>query len=135
MTHLKALLLCEDVRVEVGGTLTLVGVFGERLVVADRRPGADGVEVPRLAVVAIASGLRGLERVAFRIRMRRLEEVEPEPPVLAFEAHDPAMDEHTFVVIHAPVVMPGVGGYEVMFELDARNELTMHRARFLLERA
>ena len=128
---LKALLLCEDVRVEARGTLTLVGVFNDRVFVDAVRERPDGgLELPRLAVVVVVAGLAGVEQVAFRVRTRQLEAPDPEPPNLVFEAHDPEADEHNFVLVQSPMVFPGVGGYELMFEVDAGGELEMFRYKF-----
>ena len=60
---LKALLLCEDLRFEVGGTFTLVGVLGERILVS---PGPDPIVMPKLAFVAVIGGLRGVDEIRFR---------------------------------------------------------------------
>lgn len=41
---LRALVLCDDVRFEIGGTMTLVGVFADQIIVA---PGDGALVMPR----------------------------------------------------------------------------------------
>ena len=132
--RLKAFLLCDDARQEVGGTLTLVGVYNERILVRTVPTRMDPIiELPRLAVVVVVAGLRRVEMVAFRIRTRRCEDELPEAPALAFEAHDPAADEHNFVLVQAPLRLPGPGAYEVVFEVDAGGTLETFRCNFRVE--
>ena len=66
---LKAMLVCEDVRFEAAGTVTLVGVFNERLIAPPR----DGpIQLARFAFLAVIGGLCGVEEIAFRIDRPRV---------------------------------------------------------------
>jgi hypothetical protein len=132
--NVKALLICEDVRVEVGSTLTLVGVFNDRIVVDSIRDTSPAIEMPRLALEAVIAGLRGIERVAYRLRTRRFEDPDPEPLPFAFEPHAPEADEHNFVLVQSPMVFPNAGDYEVVLEVDAGGQLLGSRYRFRVER-
>lgn len=128
--RLKALLLCEDVRIEVGGTMTLVGVYNERLIAP---PGEGALEVPRLAFVAVIGGLRGVEQLAYR-QWIRLAEDEPPPAELVPEPHDPEADEHNFVLTESPMVFPDEGVYEIALDVQAGDRVQSYRYPFIVER-
>ncbi|MEO8701526.1 MAG: hypothetical protein ABI867_15875 [Kofleriaceae bacterium] len=128
---LKALLICEDIRLEVGGTVTLVGVFNERLIAP---PGEGALQIPKLAFLAVVGGLRGVERLGFR-QWIRLEEDVPEDRPLAYEGHDPVNDEHNFVFVQSPMVFPDAGTYEVALDVEVDGRLQGYRYRFSVERA
>jgi hypothetical protein len=132
--RLKAMLICDDVRVEVGGTLSLIGVCNERLIVDRGLAGEDEIELPRLVFFAVISDLTGVEQIGFRQRIRRIEDSDPDPLPLGFEPHDPAADEHNFVLSQTPMMFPGAGGYEVILDVDARGETVTYRYRFQLLR-
>jgi hypothetical protein len=129
--YLKAMLVCDDVRVEMGGTMTLVGVHNERLLVP---PGEGRIGFPRLMFVAIVGGLTGAERVAFRQRIRELSEMELGGGAMQVEPHDPRADEHNFVFGDAPMMFPGPGTYEVVVEIEANGQRGSYTTRFKLER-
>lgn len=129
---LKAMLICDDVRVEVGGTLTLVGVHNERLVA----PAGQGpITLARLTFLATVGGLRGCERVGYRLRMRDLRAAEDLARPYAHERHEPGADEHNFVFTNAPLVFPGAGQFELALDVDAVGEQATYRYRFRVERA
>lgn len=129
---LKAMLICDDVRVEVGGTLTLVGVHNERLVA----PAGQGpITLARLTFLATVGGLRGSERVGYRLRLRDLHAGEDLTRPYAYERHDPAADEHNFVFTNAPLVFPGDGQFELALDVEAVGEKATYRYRFRVERA
>jgi len=127
---LKALLICEDVRFEVGGTVTLVGVFNERLVVD---AGEGEIVLPRLSCLAVIGGLRGVERIGFR-QWIRTEEAAPELRALTSEPHDPERDEHNFVFSQSPMVFPDAGNYEVAIDLEIGERRQAYRYPFRVER-
>jgi len=129
---LKAMLVCDDVRVEVGGTLTLVGVHNERLVAP---PGQGPITLARLTFVATVGGLHGCERVGYRLRLRELREAEDTARPMAIERHDPTHDEHNFVFTNAPLTFPGAGHYELALDVEAIGEKATYRYRFRVERA
>ncbi|HEU0036421.1 MAG TPA: hypothetical protein VFQ53_37670 [Kofleriaceae bacterium] len=127
---LKALLLCDDIRFEIGGTVTLVGVYNERLIVP---PGDGAIEVPRFAFLAVIGGLRGVEEIGFR-QWIRSGEGDPADRPLALEPHDPENDEHSFAFTQAPMVFPGVGAYEVGIDVEVRGRRQGYRYAFSIER-
>ncbi len=127
---LKAILVCEDIRFEVGGTVTLVGVYNERLVV---EPGEGDIVLPKLAFLAVIGGLRGVERIGFR-QWIRLDDAEPEIRELNVESHDPELDEHNFVFSQSPMVFPDAGTYEVALDLEIGTKRQAYRYPFRVER-
>ncbi|MBA3500687.1 MAG: hypothetical protein M4D80_41240 [Myxococcota bacterium] len=129
--YLKAMLVCDDVRVELGGTITLVGVHNERLSVP---PGEGPIRIAKLMFVAIVGGLEGVESVAFRQRIRELSELNLGAGPLQQEPHDPRADEHNFVFGDAPMVFPGVGTYEVALDVEAAGRRATYTCTFKVER-
>ena len=126
---LKAILICEDVRFEVGGTVSLVGVLNERLVV---EPGYGPVVLPRLAFFAVIGGLRGVDQIAFR-QWIQIEDDDPQRPLMV-EPHDAALDEHNFVFTQSPMVFPDAGNYEVAIDLEIGERRQAYRYPFRVER-
>ena len=127
------MLVCDDVRVELGGTMTLVGVHNERLLVP---PPADGpIRLPKLAFVAIVGGLEGADRVGFRQSIREVSEMTLPAGQFQYEPHDPKSDEHNFVFGDAPMVFPGVGTYEVTLDVEARGQRATYTRTFKVVRA
>ena len=126
------MLVCDDVRVELGGTITLVGVHNERLLVP---PGDGAVRLPKLAFVVIVGGLEGTERVGFRQRIRETSELSMQAGELQYEPHDPRADEHNFVFGDAPMMFPGPGAYEVVVDIEADRQRATYTCRFKVERA
>ena len=125
------MLICDDVRVELGGTMTLVGVHSERLIVP---PGDGPIRIPRLMIVAIVGGLEGADSVAFRQRLRELSVAARGAAAPQQEPHDPRADEHNFVFGDAPMVFPGPGVYEVSLEVEALDERATYTCTFKVER-
>jgi hypothetical protein len=124
--NVKATLICEDVRLEATGALTLVGVYNERLLA----PKTDGpIELVRIAFVVVVAGLRGQDRVGYRQYVQRVGAQAAPNTEPHFEEHDPAADEHNFVFGPASLAVAGPGEYELVFELSARETLA-HRYRF-----
>lgn len=127
---LKALLLCEDIRFEMGGTFTLVGVLGERITVSE---GPDPIVMPRLAFLAVVGGLKGVEAIRFRQWIRTTND---ELPIeeLTTEPHDPETDEHNFVFSESPAVFPGEGTYEIGIDLEVGQRRATYRYAFSIVR-
>ena len=126
------MLVCDDVRVELGGTVTLVGVHNERLIAP---PGDGPIRLAKLMFVAIVGGLEGVESVGFRQRIREESElVLPTGQPMTYEPHDPRADEHNFAFGDAPMVFPGVGRYEVALDIDAGGQRATYISRFKVER-
>jgi hypothetical protein len=132
----KAIFVCDDVRFELGGSTTFVGVHGEKLVVQAGRPG-DPVRFPQLSFVTIVGGLAGVERIAYRHTLRAVDaQVEPREEPMRVEAHDPTSDEHSFIFGDAPMELPGTGVYELATELEVPGPLqATYRYRFRVEYA
>jgi hypothetical protein len=130
--YLKAMLVCDDVRVEASGTFTLVGVYNERMIAP---PGDGAIQLRQLSCVAIVGGLSGRDHLDFRQHIR--EAAGPEQPALPLrtEPHDPRADEHNFVFSQSPMIFPQPGTYEVVLELAAGDERVTYRYKFQVERA
>jgi hypothetical protein len=121
----RSLLLCEDVRFELGGTLTLVGVHSDRITL---EPITDEILVPRLALFAVVAGLTGVSEIQWR---QTIVEVETGVAVLVAddlrEERDPSRDEHRFVHLAGPIALPRAGRYRFSIEVTtpgARHEAT-----------
>ena len=128
---LKAMLIADDVRFEVGGTMTVIGVYGERLVV----PAGAPLDFARLAFITIVGGLRGVERLSYRHLLRSVDargKTREQP--LRQEAHDPTSDEHTFIFGEAPLAFPDVGSYELTTEIEAGVTRGRYSYTFRVER-
>lgn len=129
--NLRALLICEDVRLESDGTLTLVGVHNDRL--RSRAPNGPLI-LEHLSFLVVIGGLTGVERIGFRERVRHVEDGSPAEQPLKHELHDPRTDEHNFVFGHAPMVFPEYGTYEVIVEVKVAKKTATYRHRFGIER-
>jgi hypothetical protein len=129
--NLKALLVCDDVRIEADGTLTLIGVFNERLIAP---PGDGPIVAAHLAVVVVIAGLTGADSVGFALRIHHVEEERPVLGALVAETHAPAHDEHNFVTSHTPMIFPYPGPYEIIADVEAGGQRAAYRYRFHVER-
>lgn len=128
--RLKALLLCEDVRFEVSGTFSIIGVLGERVTVA----APDGeIVFSKLAFLAVLGGLRGVEELAFRQWIRN-DDTAPTTD-MRIETHDPTTDEHNFVWTQSPMVFPDAGTYEVGIDVEVAGRRITYRYSFAIERS
>ncbi len=129
--NLRALLLCDDVRVEVDGTLTLIGVRNDRLRIRTTPPGP--ILVEHLAFVVVVSGLSGVDRVGFRGEIRSAANTGPLERALSFEKHVPSADEHNFVFSYSPMVFHELGTFEAVVDIATTTEAVTYRHRFLLD--
>lgn len=131
--NLKALLVCDDIRVEVAGKLTAVGIYNERLVVG---PGEGPVFMPKLAILVVVAGLTGARQISCRHRILRVGDVFEAPP-RPFETHEHAgaYDEHNFIFAHSPMHFPAAGDYTVVVEVRTEAESAVYNYPFKLERA
>jgi hypothetical protein len=131
--RLRALLLCDDVRFEVGGTMTLVGVYADRIIVGPGGP-TEAIQLPRLAIYSVISGLAEATELAWRQTLL-VEGSGPGAPVAeGREPHDPASDEHRLVNILSPLTLPGPGRYRLIVELETLRERRSIEHRFVVER-
>jgi hypothetical protein len=122
---LKALLMCEDVRFEQAGTLSLVGVYRENV---GGIAVADGIRFAKLFGVAMVGGLAGLTEVQHRWSLRGLDvELASRERPYASEPRDPAADEHVFLFGNAPLVFPAPGRYELVLDVIAMGERATYR--------
>jgi hypothetical protein len=126
------MLVCDDVRVEMGGTFTLVGVHNERLIAP---PGSGPIRLGKLVFFASVGGLSGVELVGFAQRIRELSEIEEPAGAMRYERHDPRIDEHNFVFGDAPMVFPDTGTYIVTLDVEAARRRMRYMLRFVVERA
>lgn len=131
--NLRALLICDDVRVEVDGTLTLIGVRNDRLTV--RPPPSGPIVIENLAVLVVVSGLSNFARVGFRAEIRDVEDASPIERPFTYENHVPSADEHNFIFGYSPMVFAGLGTYEVIVDLEVGMRPFTYRHRFRLEAA
>jgi len=131
--NLKAILVCDDIRIEAAGTLTIVGAFNERMIV---EPGTGPIFVPRLSCLAVVAGLKGIHQIGYRQRIVALDGPPEEAvPPLEAEPHDALANEHNFIFQQAPMTFPGPGAYEMVLDLDTGARQATFRYRFYLERA
>lgn len=131
--NLKALLVCDDVRLELGGTMSLIGVYNDRLIAP---PGEGSIFLPRLSFVAVVAGLKGIHQIGYRQRIQQVDAPVPaQLPPLQPQAHDSATNEHNFIFSMSPMEFPAPGAYEVVLDLDTGARQATFRYRFYLERA
>lgn len=128
----KALLLCDDVRFEQAGTMSLVGVHRERVGgIAD--PGG-AIRFAKLFGVAMLGGLTGLTEIQHRWTMRGVDrELASRERPFDTEPRDPAADEHVFLFGNAPLVVPAAGRYELVLEVIAMGERATYRYGLRIE--
>jgi len=125
---IRAFVMCDDVRLEVGGTMTLVGVFADRIVLgaASSELAADSdVVLPRVAIYSVVAGLTGADELVFRLTL------DGEPLSTGTEAHDPGFDEHRLISFVGPIKLPATGG-RLALEVSAatRRAAVEHRVAF-----
>ena len=129
---IRALLLCDDVRLEVGGTMTLVGTYGDRVIVG---PGDGDIELPRLAIYCVIAGLTGSTELAWQLTLI-VDGDEPGPPLAeGSELHDETADEHRLVHLMSPISLAGPGKYRLLGDFETRRERRSVEHRFVVERA
>lgn len=131
--NLRALLICDDVRVEVDGTLTLIGVRNDRLIV--RPPPSGPIVLEHLAFLVVVSGLSGYDRVGFRAEVRDAAKTGATERAMSYESHRPDTDEHNFIFSYAPMVFEGIGTYEIVVDLKVGMQPVSYRHRFRLQAA
>ena len=112
---LRALVLCDDVRFELGGTVTLVGVYADRIVVA---PTEGQLVLPRLAIYSVIAGLTGATEIAWRHTLIEHGREPGEVIARGTEPHDGAADEHRFVNLLSPLWLPGAGRYRLAVDFE-----------------
>lgn len=127
----RALLVCEDVRIEHDGALSLIGV---RFGALRAYPTPDGqVQVARAMFVTVVGGLRGQDWFECRHLLRGIDPVHAtgEPP-LHVEPHEPTADEHTLLFGETPLVLPSAGSYELTTEVVLGPDKLVATQRFVV---
>lgn len=128
---LRALIVCDDVRLEAGGTVSLIGVYADRIVLP---PGDGEILLPRLAVYAVVAGLTEVPELSWR-QWLSAGDREPGAPVAeGRDPHDPRSDEHRIVNLMVPLALPGTGRYRLAVELETRRERRSIDHYFTVER-
>ena len=135
MIALRAVLLCESIRIEVDGTLTLVGVCNERIVAPHDDGPIDGpIALRSLTVLVVVSGLRGLSSVSIRHAIRATEDPESRQD-LALHEHDPGTDEHNFIFPRPNLAFARPGAYTLDVHVAVTGNVLRASHPFLIERA
>jgi hypothetical protein len=130
MTEFRAILVCEDARVDESGALWLAKVFGDRLIA----PVPQGpIVMERLSIVAIVAGLTGADWIGIRHTIRARGS-DPAMPVLSFHPHDPKHAEHNFIFGHERLVLGDGGAFELDVEIHVRGQITTGHLAFSVER-
>lgn len=128
---LRALIVCDDIRLEVGGTVSLIGVYADRIVVP---PGDGEILLPRLAIYIVVAGLADVSELSWRLWLAPDGAELGEPVAEGRDPHDPRADEHRIVNILAPLALPGPGRYRLSVELETRRERKTIDHYFSVER-
>ena len=126
----RALVVCDDVRLELGGTVSLIGVYADRIAVA---PGDGDIVLGRLAIYTIVAGLTGVHELAWRTSLIP-DGADPGAPLAeSREVHDAGYDEHRIVSMLSPITFRE-GRYRLALELETKREKRTLEYRFLVER-
>jgi hypothetical protein len=127
----RAFVMCDDVRLELGGTVSLIGVYADRITVA---PGDGDIVLGRLAIYTIVAGLTGVRELAWRTSLI-LDGSAPGAPLMeTHEVHDARYDEHRIVSMVSPIALHE-GRYRLELEIEAMDVKRTLAYRFLVERA
>src|SRR4051794_38173465 len=111
--QIKTQLICDDVRVEVGGTFSAIGIYNEQLVV----DATSRILLPRLAFVFVVSGLQGVGKISCRHQVTRVGDAnEPPPSPMEQHEHVAERDEHNFVYVRSPMEVGEPGSFLSVFE-------------------
>jgi len=126
----RALVVCDDVRLELGGTVSLIGVYADRITVA---PGDGDIVLGRLAIYTIVAGLTGVHELAWRTTLIS-DGADPGAPLAeGRDLHDATYDEHRIVSMLSPVTLRE-GRYRIALELETKREKRTLEYRFQVER-
>lgn len=125
---LKALLVCDDVRFEQAGAMSLVGVHRERL--AGIATSTGGVQFAKLYGVAMIGGLSGIIEIQHRWKLRAVDsEIASRDRPYESEERDGSADEHVFLFGNTPLVFPQPGRFELVLDVIAMGERTSYSYR------
>jgi hypothetical protein len=93
--------VCDDLRQEVGNKLTLVGLYGSRIVFP---PGHGPFGLAKLAALVRVTGLAGVREVQAQTFYRVGDDPEKVSAVIATTRTEPEVDEHSFGLHMSPIV-------------------------------
>lgn len=121
---LRSLLLCDDIRLEIGGAMTLVGVYTDQIFVSqESQESTTGIVFPRLGIYAIVAGLTGTTELVWKKTLLYEGVSIDGPPTLeGTEQHDPTADEHRLVTVLSPIAFPKPGRYCLLFTFETKRE-------------
>lgn len=126
---IRAVLVCDDVRLEMGKTLTAVGIHSEHIHV----DAAEGpFTLPKLVVLSIVSGLRGQQQISWRQTLTWVGGNPAERSAMRTEPHDPMCDEHHIISVLSPVRFARLGRYQISFELEVAGEMASRDVVFTI---
>jgi hypothetical protein len=131
MTWIRALVVCDDIRLEVGGTMTLVGVLADRIVVgptAGEIVEASDIVLPRAAVYGVVAGLTGTTELVWKLTL------DGQPIAGGTEVHEATFDEHRLISFVGPLRIAATGGV-VALEVSAAANTANVEHRIAVERA
>ena len=127
----RALILCDDVRFELGGTMTLVGVYADRIVVA---PTDGELVIPRLAIVSVVAGLTGATEITWCQTLSQQGREFGDVIAHGNEPHDGAADEHRFVNFVSPLRLPEAGRYRLAVDFETGQAFRTVEHHVIVER-
>lgn len=107
-------IVCEDVRLEVSGLMTLVGFFAAAL----RIPTPGNL---KLSFVMVMSEMKGIDRFLLQIETRLGKETLYRSGVLECK-RDPAVDSHTIVHTINPFQAPRPGKFDLRVTVEAAGQ-------------
>jgi len=128
--RLKSIVVCDDVRQEIGNKLTLVGAYNEAIVFP---AGEGGLGLPKLAVVFVVSGLRGVAQIDYRHFLHFGDGPLLEPTMTPIQ-RPPAQDEQNFVLLESPLVLPGPGRLRAVLDVRVEGETERYEYAFEVRR-
>lgn len=121
---LRAFLVCDDIRLEAGGTVSLIGVYADTILVP---PGDGEIVLPRLATYTVVAGLVETAEIRWRQWLSADGAERGAPVAEGRDPHDALADEHRIVSILSPLALPGAGRFQLALEIETR------RARRLVD--
>lgn len=119
--HLKAVIVCDDLRQEVGNKFTACGMYNERISFPPPSAPNAMIGLPKLAILFVVAGMTGVASYSYRHFLHYGDENVPDVPMQQGQ-RAPAADEHNFVFQVAPFVVPGPGRLRAILDLRVGNQ-------------
>lgn len=110
MIRQEDFIVCEDVRLEVSGMMTLVGFFAGAL----RIPSAGSL---KLSFALVVEGMKGIDRFLLMVETRLGKEVLSKTGVIECK-RQPQVDSHTIVHSIHPFPAPRAGKYDIRVTIE-----------------